>query len=40
MINMFWLGLSIGFIIGAILSILLYAAILLGKNCENIKKEK
>lgn len=37
MINMFWLGLCIGFIIGAILSILLYAAILLGKETENIK---
>lgn len=34
---MFWLGLSIGFIIGAILSILLYAAILIGNECE-IKK--
>lgn len=34
---MFWLGLCIGFIIGAILSILLYAAILLGKETENIK---
>lgn len=34
---MFWFGLSIGFIIGAMLSILLYAAILLGKETEDIK---
>lgn len=31
---MFWLGLSIGFAIGAMLSILLYAAIMLGKEAE------
>lgn len=37
---MFWLGLSIGFIIGALLSILLYAAILLGKEADNCTKNK
>ena len=31
---MFWLGITIGFVIGAMLSILLYAAILIGKEVE------
>lgn len=34
---MFWLGLSIGFAIGTMLSILLYVALLLGK--ENNEKQ-
>lgn len=37
---MFWLGLSIGFIIGAMLSILLYAAILLGKDFKDEDKKE
>ena len=37
MIKMFWLGLSIGFAIGTMLSILLYVALLLGK--ENNEKQ-